>query len=165
MINKKLFLIIISVAVFIVLALFTYVYVTQDLGKTTLISSVTSNNSLNGTIKSGFAEIMNKFSSFSPVPSPAPSPTPTPFINIPAFTGAADTSPQPLTSRETQFSNLVNRTPFTLGFAAVDMDYANNKFKVVLVSPYLQSKTNFMTWLKNSGFDLITESDLEFSKN
>lgn len=157
MINKKLFLIIISVSGFIVLALFVYIYLTRS------PSIPTVNDSLGGIMKSGFAEIMNKVQPSAP--TSAPSPTPTPFANLPNFTGAVDTTPQPLTPRETQFSNLVNKTPFNLGFAAVDIDYANNKFKVALVAPYVQSKTNFMTWLKDSGFGLITESDLEFSEN
>ncbi|MGD0523274.1 MAG: hypothetical protein ABSA43_01805 [Candidatus Microgenomates bacterium] len=159
MINKKLFLIIISVSGFIVLALFAYTYLTRS------PNTPAVNDSLGGIMKSGFAEIMNKVSPSSPIPSPIFSPTPTPFANIPDFTGAVNTTPLPLTPKETQFSNLVNKTPFNLGFAAVDMDYANNKFKVALVSPYLQSKQNFMTWLKDNGFGLITESDLEFSEN
>jgi hypothetical protein len=162
MINKKLLLTIISVFGFIVLFLFLYIYLTRspDVSEITL-SKVSSSNSLFGVIKSGFAEIINKIQPSSPTPPP----TLAPSINIPEFTGAVMESPKPPTSRETQFSNLVNKTPFNLGFAAVDMDYTNNKFKVALVSPYLQSKTNFMTWLKNNGFDLITESDLEFSEN
>jgi hypothetical protein len=140
MISKKLILKVFAISTFIALVMAAYVYVNRNQSQVSLTPSG---------IRSRFL---------------VSSPTPTPFVEIPSFTGAVDTTPKPLTPRETQFSNLVNKTPFNLGFAAVDMDYANNKFKVVLVAPYLESKTNFMTWLKDNGFGLITKSDIEFSE-
>jgi hypothetical protein len=151
MINKKIILKVFAISTFVVLVMAAYIYanVNRD--------GVTSTSSL---AKSGFAEILNKNNSTVSPSSPSPSPENT----LPPYVGENHPTPVPVDQHTTQFFTLVNKTPFSLGFANVDMDYANNKFTVALVAPYVESKTNFMTWLKDNGFSLITESDIEFSE-